>query len=104
VKELGYKSKAALEAGNLREFAELMDVHWENKKKRSGAMTNPKIDECYNVALKNGAIGGKLIGAGGSGFLMFYTEDYVKLRKAMAGEGLPEIRVKFDWEGTKRIL
>jgi D-glycero-alpha-D-manno-heptose-7-phosphate kinase len=104
VKELGYKSKAALEDGDLHTFGELMHVHWENKKRRSGNMSNDRIDEWYDLAMKNGAIGGKLIGAGGGGFLMFYTEDKMKLRHAMMQAGLDEIRFRFDYEGTKVVV
>ncbi len=73
VKELGLRSRQALEAGDPVLFGELMHEHWEHKKKRSGGMSNPKIDEWYALARGNGAIGGKLVGAGGGGFLMFYT-------------------------------
>jgi D-glycero-alpha-D-manno-heptose-7-phosphate kinase len=104
VKELGLKSKVALEKGDLHQFGELMNVHWEHKKKRSGNMSNPKIDEWYKLALKNGAVGGKLIGAGGGGFLMFYAKDKTKLRHALMKEGLEEVRFKFDFEGTKIVL
>lgn len=104
VKELGIKSKHALESGNLTEFGELMNVHWEYKRKRSSNMSNPKIDEWYNLALKNGAIGGKLIGAGGGGFLMFLARDRAKLRGAMTAQGLQEVRFRFDFEGTKVLV
>lgn len=104
VKELGLKCKEALENGDLKKFGELMNIHWEHKKKRSGNMSNPKIDEWYKLALQNGAIGGKLIGAGGGGFLMFYTEEKSKLRKALQEAGLEEVRFKFDFEGTKIIV
>ena len=104
VKELGYKSKKLLEDGNLVEFAKLMDVHWQNKKKRSNNMSNLKINEWYDLAIQNGAIGGKLIGAGGGGFLMFYAEDKVNLRKTMRSLGLKEVRFSFDFEGTKQIM
>jgi len=70
---LGLQSKTALESGNLHEFARLMDVHWQRKKQRSGGMSNSKINEWYDLALASGALGGKLIGAGGGGFLMFYA-------------------------------
>ncbi|MFA4955724.1 MAG: hypothetical protein WC556_01960 [Candidatus Methanoperedens sp.] len=103
VKELGYKSQAAFESGDLEEFAELMNVHWEHKKKRSNSMSNNKINEWYDIALKNGALGGKLIGAGGGGFLMFYADENMKLRHAMAHEGLKEVRFKFDFEGSKVV-
>ena len=100
VKQLGYESKAALESGDLRRFAEIMHVHWEHKKRRSQKMTNPRIDEWYELARCHGALGGKLIGAGGGGFLMFYTEDKTRLRRAMRAAGLREVRVRFDFEGT----
>ena len=103
VKELGLKSKKALEKGDLTKFGELMNAHWEYKKKRSGAMTNAKIDYWYDLALKNGAVGGKLVGAGGGGFLMFYAANGVKFRRAMTREGLEEIRFRFDFEGSKVI-
>jgi D-glycero-alpha-D-manno-heptose-7-phosphate kinase len=103
VKDLGYRSKAALENGDTNLFGELMHEHWENKKRRSGGMSNSDIDKWYNVAMKNGAIGGKLVGAGGGGFLMFMAKDKAKLRKAMKESGLEEVRFKFDFEGTKVI-
>jgi D-glycero-alpha-D-manno-heptose-7-phosphate kinase len=103
VKDLGYKSKDALESGNTSLFGELMHEHWENKKRRSGGMSNSQIDEWYELALKNGAIGGKLVGAGGGGFLMFMANDRNKLRKTMKNAGLEEVRFRFDFEGTKVI-
>lgn len=103
VKEIGSKSQRALESGDLEEFAKLMNVHWEYKKQRSSSMSNSKINEWYDTAMRNGALGGKLIGAGGGGFLMFYTNDNMKLRHAMAHEGLKEVRFKFDFEGSKVV-
>jgi D-glycero-alpha-D-manno-heptose-7-phosphate kinase len=104
VKELGYQSKEALEAGNLRQFAELMNVHWQYKKQRSGVMSNSEINSWYDLAIANGALGGKLIGAGGGGFLMFYAEDKARLRHAMAQTCLREVRFRFDFEGTKVVI
>ncbi|MFL5801268.1 MAG: galactokinase [Roseiflexaceae bacterium] len=104
VKELGYQSKEALEAGNLRQFAELMNVHWEYKRQRSGAMSNSEINAWHDQAMANGALGGKLIGAGGGGFLMFYAEDKARLRHAMAQTRLREVRFRFDFEGTKVVI
>jgi len=101
VKDLGYQSKAAFEKGDLNTFADIMNVHWEYKKKRSGGMSNPLIDEWYDLALKNGALGGKMIGAGGGGFLMFYANDKIRLRKAMAKTGMTEVRFRFEMEGSK---
>jgi D-glycero-alpha-D-manno-heptose-7-phosphate kinase len=104
VKDLGLRSLKALESSKLSEFGQLMHEHWEHKKKRSGNMSNPKIDEWYELALRNGAVGGKVIGAGGGGFLMFYAEDKTRLRHAMIGAGMTEVRFRFDFEGTKTIV
>jgi D-glycero-alpha-D-manno-heptose-7-phosphate kinase len=104
VRELGVKSRECLEAGRLHEFAELMNVHWEYKKKRSQSMSSGTINQWYQLARQNGALGGKLIGAGGGGFLMFYTEDKTRLRRAMVSAGLREVRFQFDFEGTKVIV
>ena len=103
VKELGIRSKAALESGDLLEFGRLMNVHWEQKKQRSAGMCSDEINAWYDLALGNGAVGGKLIGAGGGGFLMFYAGDKARLRHAMRAEGLREVRFRFDFEGTRLI-
>jgi D-glycero-alpha-D-manno-heptose-7-phosphate kinase len=104
IKDLAYDSREALETGNLRRFAELMNIHWEYKKKRSASMSSDKINEWYDMGRKNGALGGKLIGAGGGGFLMFYAEDRASLRRAMREAGLQEVRFRFDFEGTKLLI
>lgn len=104
VKQMGYDSKRALECGDLNTFAEIMNTHWELKRKRSGGMSNPKIDEWYEYALNNGALGGKLIGAGGGGFLLFYCKDKIKLRQAMSKAGLSEVRFRFEMQGTRVAL
>jgi D-glycero-alpha-D-manno-heptose-7-phosphate kinase len=104
VKELGYRSRDALTDGKTVLFGELMHEHWEHKKRRSGGMSNPKIDEWYELGMKNGAVGGKLVGAGGGGFLMFMAHDRNKLRQAMTAAGLEEMRFKFDFEGTKVVM
>ena len=104
VKDLGYRSKKSLEDGDTELFGKLMHEHWEHKKKRSGGMSNQQIDDWYQLGIQNGAIGGKLVGAGGGGFLMFMARDRVKLRDAMAKAGLEEVRFKFDFEGTKVVL
>lgn len=103
IKELGLKSKETLESGDLDAFAELMNIHWHHKKQRSGSMSNTKIDEWYDLALKNGAIGGKMIGAGGGGFLMFYAQDKMKLRHALRQAGMHEVRFRFDFAGTQVV-
>jgi D-glycero-alpha-D-manno-heptose-7-phosphate kinase len=103
IKRFGYESKAALERGDLRRFAAIMHEHWELKKYRSESMTNARIDEYYELARANGALGGKLIGAGGGGFLMFYTEDKTRLRHALRAAGLREVRMRFDFAGTALV-
>jgi D-glycero-alpha-D-manno-heptose-7-phosphate kinase len=104
VKGLGIRSREALESGNTLKFGEFMHEHWEHKKRRSNGMSNPKIDELYELGISNGAVGGKLVGAGGGGFLMFYAVDRNKLRHAMSRAGLEEVRFGFDFEGSKVVL
>lgn len=104
VKDLGLRSKDALMAGKTSEFGVLMHEHWEHKRKRSSGMSNPQIDEWYELGMNNGGLGGKLVGAGGGGFLMFYAEDRNRLRHAMSRAGLEEVRFRFDFEGTKTLI
>jgi D-glycero-alpha-D-manno-heptose-7-phosphate kinase len=104
VKELGRSVKKALEGGDTRGFGELMHEHWLNKRARSKEISNNQIDQWYDVGIKNGAIGGKLVGAGAGGFLLFYAEDRLALRRAMADANLPEVRFTFDHEGSKLIV
>ena len=104
VKEIGLQSHKALKDGDTKRFGEIMHAHWEHKKKRSGGMSNSKINEWYELGRANGAIGGKLVGAGGGGFLMFYAENKSRLRETMRREGLEEVRFRFDFEGTKILM
>ena len=97
------RSKQALESGDLAEFGRLMNVHWEWKKRRSAGISNGQIDEWYDCAMSNGALGGKVIGAGGGGFLMFYAGDKARLRHAMREKDLKEVRFRFDFEGTRVV-
>jgi D-glycero-alpha-D-manno-heptose-7-phosphate kinase len=105
-KELGLEIKGSLEAGDLHRFGELLDVHWQNKKRRSAKITDPRIDRWYEVARDNGALGGKLMGAGGGGFFLFYCPNSHKrhLREVMASEGLREMPFDFDFEGAKVLV
>jgi D-glycero-alpha-D-manno-heptose-7-phosphate kinase len=103
-KELGFRSRNALLENNLTEFGNIMHEHWLHKRERTQSISNEFIDSTYEVALKNGAVGGKLVGAGGGGFLMFYANDKEKLRCEMLKLNLEEVRFKFDFEGTKVIL
>ena len=104
VKLLGLEIKKELLNGNCNNFGKLMNEHWKYKLQRSKKMSNKTINEIYSFALKNGATGGKLIGAGGGGFLLFYTNTPNRLRKAMINKKLEEVRFKFDYEGVKQIL
>jgi D-glycero-alpha-D-manno-heptose-7-phosphate kinase len=103
-KDLGLRSKAALVNGDTKKFGELMHEHWEHKKARSSGITSDFIDVAYAQAIQAGAVGGKLVGAGGGGFLMFYADDKERLRGKMSELGLEEVRFQFDFEGTKVIL
>ncbi len=103
-KELGHRITKALQSGDLHQFGELMHEHWESKRKRSTGISNSNIDNLYKIGRAAGAVGGKLMGAGGGGFLLFYTEKKQQLREAMAAAGAPELRFRFDFEGTKVIV
>ncbi len=105
-KEMGYQVKEALERGDLENFGHLLHEHWENKKRRSGAISNSNVDRWYNLAREAGALGGKLIGAGGGGFLMLYVPVRKKgtVRKALAAEGIHEMSFNFDFQGAKVLV
>lgn len=100
VKENGCATRGALERGDMAEFANLMHEHWQNKRQRSKDMSNTDIDRWYAIAMDNGAIGGKLVGAGSGGFLLFYAKDQDMLRQAMREVGLTQVRFQFDHDGA----
>ena len=100
VKDLGIASREALERGDTEEFAAIMHEHWQHKKKRSANMSNDNVNRWYEVAMANGALGGKLVGAGAGGFLLFYAKDQDALRARMVEEGLTEVRFSFDHDGS----
>ena len=105
IKELGLEILEAVESGNITEVGRLFDAHWAHKKKISGKMTNEKFDKIYEVAKENGALGGKISGAGGGGFFTFYIENNKNnFRKIMEGMGLREMRYRFDFEGSKVLV
>jgi D-glycero-alpha-D-manno-heptose-7-phosphate kinase len=105
VEGLGRKIRDVLEAGQTKEFAALMHERWLRKRERSSSMSNESINRWYDVGMENGALGGKLIGAGGGGFLLFYAdEDQKALRDAMDAEGLAEVRFGFDFDGSTVIV
>jgi D-glycero-alpha-D-manno-heptose-7-phosphate kinase len=100
-KELGYESRDLLLAGDVESYAELMHVHWENKRKRSPGMASEHIDELYTLARRSGAIGGKLVGAGGGGFLLVYARRPDDTRQAMAAAGAAELVFDFEFGGAQ---
>lgn len=105
IKEIGGGIKAALECGNHRRFGELLDIHWRTKRGLSDKVSNPEIDRWYEMARQNGALGGKIMGAGGGGFFMFYVDkDKNRLRETLEKEGLKEMRFRFELEGSKVLV
>ena len=105
-KDLGMAIKEALEAGDLEAFGRLLHEHWMNKKKRSGQISDGRVDQIYELAREKGAIGGKLMGAGGGGFLMVLAEsgNLRRIRESLASRGLRQMPFKFDLEGAKTLL
>ena len=104
LKDMARQTRQSLETGDLRAFAESLSEQWEQKKRRSGGVSNADIDLSYQLGMQNGALGGKVVGAGGGGFLMFYAEDKPRLRHAMYDAGLREVRFRFDFEGSKVVV
>ncbi len=105
IKELGYETLKALESSNLKMFGKIMDQHWQFKKKISKKISNPKMDEIYDGAKEKGAIGGKLVGAGGGGFFLFYAEgSHNEIDAFMAEHGMRRLEFRFDFEGSKILL
>ncbi len=104
VKSLGFETKKALLTEKISKYADILNYQWDLKKKRNLNSSNKKINEIYRYALSNGALGGKLIGAGGGGFIYFLTEDKVFLRNKMKKIGLDEVHFNFDFEGTKNLI
>ena len=105
IKDIGIETGEAIMRGNLRRFGELLDIHWRTKKRLAGAISNPQIDAWYDLARHNGAIGGKICGAGGGGFLMVYCEhNKPRLREAMVRAGLRELNFRFEFEGSKVVF
>jgi D-glycero-alpha-D-manno-heptose-7-phosphate kinase len=105
-KELGYRIKESLEQGDVERFGRLLDEHWQNKKRRSEKISDPRLDRWYEIVKSNGGLGGKIMGAGGGGFFMFFCPKPAKagIRKALAEEGLREMPYDFDYEGAKVLV
>jgi len=108
IKKIGLETKKAFEKGDIDKLGEYLDLHWNIKKTLSQSISNPFIDECYNTAKKNGALGGKIMGAGGGGFFMFYhngnNQEKTAFIKTMSKKGLKRMKFNFDFEGTKIVL
>jgi len=105
IKDIGKSIAANIMAGNLNEFGKLMDYHWKLKKRLSSGITNPMIDAWYDLSKQSGAIGGKITGAGGGGFLMLYCEERkAKVREALTNAGLRELKFQFEFEGSKVVF
>ena len=105
IRAIGRQIEDALKKGHLQRFGALLDVHWQAKKKMSDKISKTQIDACYDTALENGALGGKVMGAGGGGFFMFYCDNGKSaFRKALCGMGLKEMRFRIDQEGSKVLL
>jgi D-glycero-alpha-D-manno-heptose-7-phosphate kinase len=105
IKDIGIEIRDVILRGNLRRFGELLDIHWQTKKRLSDSISNHQIDEWYELGKRHGAIGGKISGAGGGGFLMLYCEDdKSRLREAMRRAGLLELNFRFEFEGSKVVF
>jgi len=104
IKDVGKQIKTCLEKGDTQKVGKWLNVHWESKKRVTDKMSNSNIDKWYEAGIKAGAIGGKLVGAGGGGFLLFYCDQRKRqLRELMEQLGLRELPFKFDQEGAKLL-
>ncbi|MCI0531977.1 MAG: hypothetical protein L0Y74_08535 [candidate division Zixibacteria bacterium] len=102
IKAIGMNIKDSFQTGDLTRFGQLLDDHWQTKKKLSSAISAGQIDQWYDVAKNHGALGGKIMGAGGGGFFMFYCNNgKYGFRKSLEQAGLKEMRFRIDWEGSK---
>jgi D-glycero-alpha-D-manno-heptose-7-phosphate kinase len=99
-KELGRRSYELLRGGDLDAYAELMHEHWENKRRRSPGMSDERIDRLYTLARRSGCLGGKLVGAGGGGFLLVYAKNPEDTRQALAAAGALELAFEFEFGGA----
>jgi len=106
IQEIGYESQKYLLSGDLESFGNLLNEHWNVKKSISNKMSSTAIDDLYGFAIKCGALGGKVMGAGGGGYFMFYVpaEKHLSFRKKMVEKGLNEMNWQFDFNGVNTIF
>lgn len=106
IKQCGLNMRTCLERGNLQDFGTMLDEAWQQKKQVTQGISTDKIDHLYDLARKNGALGGKITGAGGGGFLLLYCEadEQPRLRAAFAAEGISETMFKFDFGGAQLLV
>jgi D-glycero-alpha-D-manno-heptose-7-phosphate kinase len=104
VEKWSFEVRDALETGDVERFGALLHEHWLAKRARSEAMSTADIDRWYERGVASGAIGGKLTGAGGGGFLLFLASDPAALRNAMEAEGLAEVHFGFDHDGSSVLV
>jgi D-glycero-alpha-D-manno-heptose-7-phosphate kinase len=106
VKQMAFEAKEYLERGELAQFGALLDRAWQSKKKFASGVSNSLIDECYDLALQNGARGGKVTGAGGGGFLMIYCESahQIAVTQALEAKGLKRMDFRFESEGARVLV
>jgi D-glycero-alpha-D-manno-heptose-7-phosphate kinase len=106
VKAMAFEAKDYLERGDLVQFGALLDRAWQNKKKFASGVSNALIDEYYDLALQNGARGGKVTGAGGGGFLMIYCEpaQQAAVTQALEAKGLKRMDFRFESEGARVLV
>jgi D-glycero-alpha-D-manno-heptose-7-phosphate kinase len=106
VKEAALEVRKCLERGDLRRLGELLNLNWQNKKRFAAGVTNPFIDQCYELALAHGALGGKITGAGGGGFLMLYCEPEYQgqVTQALEEKALKRIGFRFEASGAQVLM
>ena len=106
IRKAAEQMQDALVKGNFRAFAALLHQGWEAKKKLSEGISNSLIDEAYSAALQSGALGGKITGAGGGGFLLLFCEEpqQPKVREAMARLNIREMGFEFDLQGAQVVV
>ncbi len=107
IKRLGIETEEILRNGTIDRYADLLRHHWEAKKRLSDEITNGRINKIYELAVAKGAMGAKLIGAGGGGYFLLYCNEKSKreqIRNAMRQEGLEELHYRFDFTGTTILV